>query len=68
MLTLLAGLGVSTPAMAYIDPNAGGWLFQLLFPLIVAIGAAWAGLRARISVWWARIRGRTPPSERIDDA
>lgn len=46
---LAALLVAATPlsAFAYIDPNAGGWLFQLLFPLLVAIGGAWRLMRHR---------------------
>lgn len=40
---------------AYIDPNTGGWLFQLLFPLLVAIGGAWVVLRQRIRAFWDRL-------------
>ena len=40
---------------AYIDPNAGGWLFQLLFPLLVAIGGVWTIFRHRIGALWNRI-------------
>lgn len=54
------GLLFPPSAFAYVDPNAGGLLYQILFPLIVAIGAAWAGLRHRIGYWWARLRGRLP--------
>ena len=36
------------PAYAYIDPNAGGWLYQMLFPLLIAIAAAWAALRQKV--------------------
>lgn len=62
-LALALGLLAASPAFAYIDPNAGGWLYQLLFPLIVMIGAVWAGLRTRISMWWWRWKNRgTPPS------
>jgi hypothetical protein len=64
-------MGCALPAAAYIDPNAGGWLFQLLFPLLVAVGAAWAGLRMRIKDWWWRLRhrkDRSAPREDSDDA
>jgi hypothetical protein len=30
-----------TECFAYIDPNAGGWLLQIIFPFLIAIGAAW---------------------------
>lgn len=56
-------VALPAPAWAYVDPNAGGLLYQILFPLIVAIGAAWAGLRYRIGSWWARLRGRPPTAE-----
>ena len=36
------------PAYAYIDPNSAGALYQFLFPLIVAIGSAFAFLRRTI--------------------
>lgn len=66
-LTLLVCLLFAAPACAYIDPNAGGWLYQLLFPLIVVIGAVWAGLRTRIGLWWGRVRNRkTPPPQSAD--
>lgn len=52
LLALCAG-----DAQAYIDPNAGGLLYQILFPVIVAIGAAWAGLRHKFAYWWSRLRG-----------
>jgi len=56
----LVTLLLPSHALAYVDPNAGGLLYQILFPLIVAIGAAWAGLRHRISYWWMRLRGHLP--------
>ena len=66
-LALAFGLLAASPVWAYIDPNAGGWLYQLLFPLIVTIGAVWAGLRTRISLWWWRWKNRgaplAPPSD-----
>jgi hypothetical protein len=35
-------------AYAYIDPNSAGALYQFLFPLLIAIGSAFAFLRRRI--------------------
>lgn len=65
MASACACIGLLCPpaALAYVDPNAGGLLYQILFPLIVAIGAAWAGLRHRIGYWWMRLRGRLPAQE-----
>lgn len=45
-------------AYAYIDPNAGGWLFQLLFPVLIAIAGAWAVLRQKIAQFLARLTRR----------
>ena len=50
-------------AQAYIDPNAGGLLYQILFPVIVAVGAVWAGLRHKISYWWSLLRGRSSSAQ-----
>lgn len=35
-------------AYAYIDPNSAGALYQFLFPLLIAIGSAFAFLRRMI--------------------
>jgi hypothetical protein len=47
---------------AYIDPNAGGMLFQLLAPLFAAVVGGWLFLRRWISEQvrrlWRRITGR----------
>lgn len=43
-----------SPAFAYIDPNAGGMLFQLLAPLFAAAVGAWLFLRRWIADWWHR--------------
>jgi hypothetical protein len=44
---LLVGLAMMTPVtcFAYIDPNAGGMLFQLLAPLFAAVVGCWMFLR-----------------------
>jgi site-specific recombinase len=59
LLALLAPL----PALAYVDPNAGGILLQLLAPVFAAIAGAWLFLRRWIADWfrraWRRLTGRT---------
>jgi len=35
-------------AYAYIDPNSAGALYQFLFPVLIAIGSAFAFLRRTI--------------------
>lgn len=44
---------------AYIDPNTGGWLFQLLFPVLVAIGIAWNFLKTKIRAFLGWISRRS---------
>jgi hypothetical protein len=63
-LILLLWTSLTTPAFAYIDPNAGGMLFQLLAPVMAAIVGGWLFLRRWISEWarraWQRLTGRKP--------
>lgn len=53
------------PALAYIDPNAGGMLFQLLAPIFAAAVGAWLFLRRWIAEalrsLWHRLTGRHRP-------
>lgn len=61
-LVLLCLLITMSPAYAYIDPNAGGMLFQLLAPLFAAVVGAWLFLRRWIAMHlrslWRRLLGR----------
>jgi len=45
-------------AFAYVDPNSAGWLYQLIFPLLIAIGSAFAALRRVIADAWSRFATR----------
>jgi len=63
------------PAYAYIDPNSAGALYQFLFPLLIAIGSAFAFLRRVIVRACTRLasavvavvrRDRTKASDRTD--
>ncbi|MGA7540205.1 MAG: hypothetical protein WBW93_15725 [Steroidobacteraceae bacterium] len=47
VIALLTGVPLR-PAYAYIDPNSAGALYQILFPLLIAIGSAFAFLRRKI--------------------
>lgn len=64
VLVLATCLAFSLPAQAYIDPNAGGMLFQLLAPVFAAVIGGWLMLRrwisARLRQLWHRLTGRTP--------
>jgi len=52
-------------AFAYIDPNSGGMLFQLLAPLFAAVVGAWVFMRRfivqSIRTVWQRLRGKKSP-------
>lgn len=58
----LVCLTVCSPAFAYIDPNAGGLLFQLLAPLLAAVVGGWLFLRRWITYHvrrlWLKMLGR----------
>lgn len=65
---ILFNFVIITPAHAYIDPNAGGFFFQTVAPIIY-------GILGVIVVFWKRIAGlvkgiisrlrkqETPPSD-----
>ncbi len=36
------------PAQAYIDPNTGGMIMQVLTPLLLILGVAWATFRRKL--------------------
>jgi hypothetical protein len=44
-LALLECIGVPRDAFAYVDPNSAGLIFQIFFPLILAVILAWRWLR-----------------------
>jgi len=64
LLALLSMLLLPAPAWAYIDPNAGGMLFQLLAPLFAAVVGGWLFLRKWIAEQvrqvWRKLTGRKP--------
>lgn len=61
-LILLALLLEPATAFAYIDPNAGGLLFQLLAPFFAACVGAWVFLRKTIATslraMWQKLTGK----------
>jgi len=42
-------------AFAYIDPNAGGILFQILTPVFIAIVVFWTFLKQKLKALWTRV-------------
>lgn len=61
-VVVMLALAAPLPALAYIDPNAGGMLYQALFPILAALVGAWTLLRNWFAAQWARFR-RTKRSE-----
>lgn len=47
---------------AYIDPNAGGIIFQFLFPIVAGLGALLTVFRKRLSSFFSRILNRVKKS------
>jgi hypothetical protein len=39
----------SSAALAYVDPNAAGFLYQIFFPLMVAVVGAWRWIKTGAS-------------------
>jgi hypothetical protein len=46
---------IALDSNAYIDPNAGGLLYQILLPVIVAVVAGWRYLRQMARLLWQRL-------------
>ena len=49
---VLVGLIAAAPSQAYIDPNAGGLLFQILTPLLALLAAAATFARRQVGILW----------------
>jgi hypothetical protein len=54
-LIVLAGLAASTPAYAYLDPNSGGLIFQILMPIFALATAAVAFTGRTIARGWTSL-------------
>jgi hypothetical protein len=73
-LTAFMAVGPIKAAHAYVDPNAAGPLYQLLFPLFIAISSAVAAFRSVIRRQWNRlmsalmatVRGKGLPLQSAD--
>ena len=52
-------------AYAYVDPNSAGLLYQILFPVLVAIASALTAMRRSLARLWRRLfrRGSADHSE-----
>jgi hypothetical protein len=66
---LLLVLAVPAPAFAYGDPS-GGFLFQVLTPIVAALWGAWMAfahnINKRLASFISRRRGKTPDEQAGD--
>lgn len=51
------GIGICAPAYAYVDPNAGGLLFQLLTPIVALATAGLTFARRQLLHLWYMLLG-----------
>jgi hypothetical protein len=58
LMVLLIVLGLPGQADAYVDPNTGGYIFQILFPIVSAIVAAFLFFKSQIVNMWKKVVGR----------
>lgn len=47
----------ATPAFAYIDPNTGGYIFQLLAPLVAIAVSVWIFFANQVKTIWRSFLG-----------
>ena len=52
------------PAYAYIDPGLGSLLFQSLVAGFLAVGAAWAGFKMKITSLFTRRKLKDGPENK----
>jgi hypothetical protein len=46
-LIVIAAITCASPAFAYVDPNAGGLIFQVVTPILAVLAAGLALVRRR---------------------
>jgi hypothetical protein len=54
-LMALSALCVTREAYAYVDPNSAGLLYQIFFPVVVALGLTWRWIKETIKQVWLKI-------------
>jgi len=55
ILMAIGALIFAPDARAYVDPNSAGLLYQVFFPIIVAIGLMWRWIKDAVKQVWAKI-------------
>jgi hypothetical protein len=52
-------VAIPRDALAYVDPNSAGVLYQIFFPLFVVVVMAWRWIKGTTAWFWRRITRRT---------
>jgi hypothetical protein len=55
VLALIGSIAVPRDALAYVDPNSAGLLYQIFFPLVVAVTMAWRWLKGTAARFLKRL-------------
>ena len=55
LLVISFAISNASEAFAYVDPNTGGYVFQLVFPIISIIGFAYLFFKRQIKLLFAGI-------------
>ena len=42
-------------AYSYVDPNSVGMIYQILFPIVVAITVAWRSVKRMFQIAWSSL-------------
>jgi hypothetical protein len=53
---LASAMAYVTPAFAYVDPNLGGLLFQVLAPLLAVMIAFWSRIKYAVALLVAKLK------------
>jgi hypothetical protein len=59
ILAFIVAISVPRDALAYVDPNSAGVLYQIFFPLFVVAVMAWRWIKETTTGFWKRITRRT---------
>lgn len=52
LLLMVLLVSFASPAFAYIDPNTGGYLYQLLAPLAAIVTSVWMFFTDQVKSLW----------------
>jgi hypothetical protein len=55
LLVISFAISNASDAFAYVDPNTGGYVFQLVFPILSIVGLAYLFLKRQIKLLFAGI-------------